>query len=112
MLTSQEKQAGRRFRDREQQLLDRRFETDPPTYTVNGLIAIYRHACRARGGLSTTLELREVYLSSPAYVEHPSVPAGRFGFLYREGRCRHCGDAALTRVGRIVDARERPPLSG
>lgn len=112
MLSAEEKQAGRRFRDCEQQLLDRRFETDPPTYTVSGLIAVYRHACPERGGLSTTLELREIYLTSPAYPEYPQIPAGRFGFLYREGRCRHCGDVALSREGRIVDSRERPPLGG
>lgn len=111
MLTAQEKQAGRRFRDVEQALLDRRFETDPPTYTVNGLIAVYRHPCPARGGVSSMLELREIYLHSPPYTD-PEVPAGRFGFIYREGSCRQCGHTALSRIGRIVDAGERPPLSG
>lgn len=40
------------------------------------------------------------------------VPGGRFGFIWREGRCRSCGRTARSRAGRLVDAVDRPPITG
>lgn len=108
MLTPQEKEAGRAFRDAVQNELLATFETDPPTHVVPNFIAMFRHKCSARGGRSSPLELKEVYKFSPA---HGPVPARRFGFIYKEGKCRYCGNTARSRAGRLVDAHVRLPLS-
>jgi len=110
-LTIPEKEVGRRFRDQAQADLLATFETAPPTYTVPNFIALYRHNCPARNGLSTALELKEMYRASEADPEW-GVPAARFGFIWREGRCRSCGQTARSRAGRLVDAHQRPPISG
>ncbi len=107
-LSAAEKAAGRDFRDTAQGALLRAFDLDPPDIAVPNFIAVYRHACPARGGRSTAIELRECYRISPAYPQH-QVPAGRFGFIWRAGACRHCGATARSRAGRLVDAHERPP---
>lgn len=110
-LTDVEKQAGRQFRDDCNAWLGAFNETSPPTYDVPFFLGIYRHLCSARSSRSTGMELKEQYLLSPIYPEE-NVPAGRFGFIYRDGRCRACGQTARSRVGRIVDGWERPPLTG
>lgn len=109
-LTAREKQAGRRFRDQAQADLTASF-ADPPTYTVPNVLALYRHSCPGRDGRSTALELKEVYLLSPAYPDL-DVPAGRFGFIYRKGRCRSCGHTGRSHTGRLVDGWQRPPITG
>ncbi len=108
-LSPAEKAAGRAFRDAAQSALLRTFDADPPTFAVPNFVALYRHNCPERGGRSTALELKEMYQFSPAYPEH-EVPAGRFGFLWRYGTCRHCGATARSRAGRLVDAHQRPPI--
>jgi hypothetical protein len=138
-LTKQEKVAGRAFRETQQRALRERCEADPPTYVVPHFLAIFRHLCERRDNVSTALELREVYIASPAYdvydladdawyafpadaitrtaisahdhdPQHSvHVPAGRFGFLYRDGRCRRCGRTARSDRGRLVTS-DRPPL--
>lgn len=108
-LSPAEKAAGRAFRAQAAAALATRFATDPPTFEVPPVIAIFRHACPGRGGRSTALTLREHYQLSPAAGD---VPAGRFAFVHREGRCRHCGATARSATGRVVDAHTRPPLSG
>lgn len=40
------------------------------------------------------------------------VPAGRFGFITRAGKCRGCGQTARSKAGRLVDGWERPPIQG
>jgi len=109
MLSTEEKAVGRVFRDAAQAELVQSFEIDPPDHTVPVVISVYRHACPRRQGRSTALELKEIYLYSPAGGD---VPAGRFGFLYKQGRCRYCGASARSRLGRLVDGYDRPPLSG
>lgn len=109
-LSAAEKAAGRAFRDTAQADLLNTFTADPPTFTVPNFIALYRHNCPQRGDRSTALELKEQYQLSPAYPEH-GVPAGRFGFIWRFGACRHCGATARSRAGRLVDAYARPPIT-
>lgn len=134
-LEPEEKVAGRLFRDLAQLDLDALNVEQRPHYTVPPVIPSYRHQCDQREFLSTSLELREVYVASPrlvvetdeqgvsvayVYAEHRpnrdmdswQMPAGRFGYIYREGRCRHCGRIARSNVGRIVDAWQRPPITG
>lgn len=131
-----EKAAGRAFRDCAQAALGKAFRTDPPTYEAPHFLGVYRHRCPARAGRSSALGLTEAYLRSPAYevlgtngqpwiaveADRPlvpdgppeevigRVPAGRFGFIYREGRCRGCGQTARSKAGRLVDGWERPPI--
>ncbi len=107
MLSPEEKAAGRRFRDDCQAWLINLVDTTAPTFIVPNFIAIYRHPCPARNHRSTAMELAETYLPSPAF---DTIPAGRFAFLYRSGRCRHCGQTGMSRAGRLVDAHTRPPL--
>lgn len=137
-LTPAEKAAGRRFRDDAQAELLQSFEAEPPTYVVPNFLALYRHKCAKREGRSTALELKEIYVQSPGYTVIdtdpltvvaesdtlvPStavgpqrvmtyVPPGRFGFIYRAGTCRGCGQTARSKAGRIVDGHERPPIHG
>lgn len=110
-LTAIEKQAGRLFRDQAQAKLSARCNTEPPTFTVPHFLAVYRHLCPRRQQVSTALELREQYELSPPYPDL-DVPAGRFGFLYREGKCRFCGLTARSKAGRLVDGWQRPPIQG
>lgn len=107
--TESEKAAGRAFRDQAQADLTAHIAAHPPTYTVPHLISILRHACPARGDRSTALELKEIYLRSPAVGD---VPEGRFGFISKQGRCRLCDQTAASTEGRLVDAWTRPPLGG
>lgn len=108
-LTPEEKAAGVVFRDEQQARLLASFETDPPTFTVLPWHKNYRHECSARNDVSTALELHEMYVLSSASGD---IPAGRFGFIYKEGICRGCKSTARSRAGRIVDAYDRPPLEG
>lgn len=110
-LTAQEKSVGRVFRDEAATLLLGLNETKPPTYDAPFFLGIYRHLCPARHRRSTALELREQYWLSPAYPRE-QVPAGRFGYIFREGKCRGCGQTARSSVGRLVDGWERPPITG
>lgn len=108
-LTGEEKVAGRRFRVTAQAVLAELSAANPPTYPVPVVLGVLRHACPSRGGISTALVLREVYIPSPAY--DANVPAGRFAWIYREGRCAGCGQTARSE-GRLVDGWERAPIHG
>ena len=37
------------------------------------------------------------------------IPAGRFGFIWTEGKCSVCGLTARSSAGRLVDPAIRPP---
>lgn len=110
-LTESEKMAGRAFRDERQAVLVELNRLDPPVFCVPVFIGIYRHLCVARENRSTAIELFERYFLSPKYPEF-GVPEERFGFLYREGECRGCGQVARSDTGRLVDALVRPPVTG
>lgn len=113
-LTDAEKAVGRAFRTSAQADLDKLNAEKPPTHVAPFYIVIFRHDCSGKGGQSTPIRLDEVYVSSPAAVDETSgvaVPAGRVGFLYRQGLCQFCKAVARSRVGHVVDAWKRPPLS-
>lgn len=132
-LEPEEKIAGRLFRDRCQRDLAEFRANVPPVFDVPFFIAIYRHLCPARGNASMALELREIYVSSPRIVVESTedgvlratflddwvpnddfdrwiVPAGRFGFVYRTGRCNGCAQRGTSADGHFVDAWTRPPI--
>ncbi len=140
-LSDLEKRAGRAFRDRCQDMLEKSHETNPPTFVPPPWLHHYRHNCDLRGGRSTSMELKEMYWHSPEMLVcycsaigeldkdwspdahgcgfphddcqggRVAVVEGRFAFIFKEGRCG-CGATARSRAGRLVDAWERPPLSG
>lgn len=110
-LTGIEKECGRRFRSESEISLMTLNELHPPSYEVPFFLGIYRHLCKARNNRSTGMELKEQYWVSPIYPDE-KVPAGRFGYVFREGRCRACGQTARSRVGRVVDGWVRPPITG
>lgn len=110
-LTPVEKKVGRKFKlEQDAHLLSVNVVT-PPDFVVPSFLGIFRHLCRARNNKSTAMELKEKYVTSPQYPED-AVPAGRFGYLFREGQCSFCGRRARSGIGRLVDAYERPPLFG
>jgi hypothetical protein len=130
-LTQSEKIAGRKFRDEAQARLTRSFEEDPPRYKAPNFLSFFRHECPGRKMISTAIELKEVYVFSPAYCVSDGVttpvtdgvypdegseliPASRFGFIYKEGKCRNsgCGETIRSPAGKFVDAYERPPIQG
>lgn len=136
-LSAPEKAAGRRFRDDAQAQLLASLVADPPTHRVPNFLGLFRHNCQARAGRSTALQLAEIYLTSPAYhvyddgsqclalpaetTERPQwtdaavavhIPAGRFGFIFKQGRCPGCGHSARSPAGRLTDAWQRPPIHG
>jgi hypothetical protein len=111
MLTAEEKAAAREFLSHVKRELDDLQRDDPPTYVVPNFLAVYRHLCPGRDGRSSALETKEIYRLSPIYPER-GVPAGRFGFIYRQGRCRGCGHTARSGAGWLVDALVRPPITG
>lgn len=132
VLTKEEKVAGRLFKASCQDKLDCLNESSPPTYLVPNFLALFRHLCPGHAEVSTALELKEIYEYSPSFellrfgedlVEsgHPIVteappdeavliPAKRFGFIYKEGKCKSCGQTARSKEGTFVDAYERAPL--
>lgn len=111
VLTAVEKVAGRAFRDDVAGILSRLNATNPPHYVVPSYLAAYRHLCPKRRNLSTAIELKECYILSPIFSAE-GISEGRFGYIYREGRCLNCGRLARSASGRLVDGQERPPLTG
>lgn len=135
-LTANEKIAGKRFRAEQQEKLTALMQSEPPTFSMPTFISHQRHECPARNDVSTAIELKEVYEHSPAYfiVEGDengtyeaqleeelsvgaeileTIPAGRFGFWYKDGKCRNKGCHATVRspAGVFVDAYYRPPMA-
>lgn len=133
MLTRPERSAGRWWRDQRQAALDELNLKDPPMASPLGQLAHIRHLCEALGGKSISYHYAEVYVVSPRigvcycsviqqvpdellgsfpHVDCAGgalVPAGRFAFVYRAGRCAHCKLTARSTAGRVVDAYERLP---
>ena len=134
VLSDHEKLAGRHYREIKNEALVRLNEESPPTYSVMTHWAQYRHLCSARRGISTALELKEIYEVSPEYAicldadNHefaipsnaiPSdatlwelIPSGTFAYWYKEGKCRGCGQTGRSKVGVCKPAVMRPPLVG
>ena len=130
-LTPAERRAGRLFRDAQAAVLATLNETEPPGILVTSVLHYVRHNCPSRGGVSTALELKEHYELNPEYwvcycsVVEPFVPyvfphrdcdggkpvtePGRFGYIWKQGRCPACQLTARSRDGRFVITAERPP---
>lgn len=124
-----EKRAGRIFRAKAQAALDDLNKRDPAAATAPPFLANYRHPCPVHPGRTLTFELREHYDESPQlwvcpcgevdwepYFPHPDcdggtivAQAGRFGFIWQEGRCPDCRLRVRSTEGRLVDALVRPP---
>lgn len=133
-LTESEKEQGRIFRGAAAAALVRLNWDDPPDFQPLPVSGLFRHNCAGRKGVSTALRLYEVYMVSstsipgqlPQFlhqacilmgVEHPAESLegwagddGRFGFRYKEGKCKGCNQAARSSTGIFVDVLDRPPL--
>ena len=92
-----------------------------------------RHPCRAAGGASIGITLREHREASPAYwvcycgVVSPLIPGtfphgdcdggrmvtaeGQFTFLWKEGRCSGCGLVLRSRDG-LTEVSDHPSCDG
>ena len=100
----------------------------PPGMTVSVFARQVRHPCAKLGGRSVNLEMHEHYVLSPQYLVwktgaavpedwpeqadgplEADIPAGRFGFIFTQGRCSACGMTARSGDSRLVDPRIRPP---
>lgn len=136
-MTVAELAAAQAFRAGQRFTLSVKNDNDPPGVTVSVFAGNIRHDCPARGGASVFLEMREHYVRSPEAVVHMAddrvygvalvddgageswpeaegfeatvVPAGRFAFIWTQGRCAACSLVARSGTGRLVDTRLRPP---
>ena len=109
--------------------------SDPPTYDPPWFMGRYRHTCPERRERSTALDLKERYvtiqdaidesnerlakasggLAGPATFGGPGFePEDRdlFAIVFREGKCKWCGQTARSSEGRVVAVSERPPMFG
>lgn len=102
-LSPEEKIDARAFRDAQQAALTERVAETEPTFLPLCFLSVYRHPCEARGGVSTAIQLKEVYVHSED---------GRWGFFYKAGECKQCGATALSPAGKFVVAEDRPPVAG
>lgn len=116
-LTPLEKTAGRAFRDDRQRALDDLNAARPPGMLALPVWHVVRHECPAAGGASVGISLREVREDSPEYQS--GIPgtgvsarvicaAGRFAFIWKEGKCSGCGQAVRTKHGRFDVRADRP----
>ena len=60
--------AARAFRAAQRAILEQKNASDPPGITVSVHVRNVRHDCPVKGGKSVSLELREHYVFSPAYI--------------------------------------------
>lgn len=111
MWTPEEKTQGELL----QRALDELNQHDPVEHVVPPFISIFRHQCaKARISsvtgkpASTAMELHEEYATLSEFQDVQSPMA----LIYREGKCRQCGERARSTVGRLVRQSERPPLHG
>jgi len=133
-LTDLQKKAGRVFLAARQAELDALNAAEPPGGNGDPLHRVDRHGCRARGGASVGITLREHYETSPEYwvcycgVIEPrgefrvfphddcdggkvAAAAGLLAWIWKDGRCLDpdCGLVLRSTRGRLVLAASRPP---
>lgn len=131
-LTDLEKQAGRRFRDTRQAVLDELNRGYPAEGLADPLLRVVRHQCPARRGASTGIALREHYETSAEYwvcycgviapkgefrvFPHDDCDGGKlvaaeglFCFIWKDGRCPDCQLVLRSVTGRFDLPARRPP---
>ena len=131
MLTHAERSAGKWWRAQRDAELKRLNAEEPVNEHPPPYVRHIRHLCPGIAGRSVSFDYAEVYVTSPALMvsnklkvqvldqelAENSPPrkvdavilAGRFGYVYREGRCAGCGHTARSLTGRVVDGIERLP---
>lgn len=102
VLTREQKLEARAWLAEQQLLLAGLNENDPPTHAPPNMVKVFRHACSKRRNKSTALQLHEMYVLSED---------GQWGFIFKEGTCKACGDTARSPEGRFVIAADRPPIA-
>jgi hypothetical protein len=83
--------------------LDKLNNVTPPDYVPLPVSGSFRHKCAAKRNVSRPIDLKEQRL-----VTTDGIWAG----LFKEGKCKFCGQVARSDTMRIVVADKRPPLSG
>lgn len=106
-LTPGEREAGRAFRTRCQELLLQ----VPATAVCSPFTVWYRHECRDidQGAGTWAMRLRQHYWLLPATE---GAEEGLFAFIFRWGLCSRCGLRVRSGTGRFVIARDNPPEKG
>jgi hypothetical protein len=126
VLTSMHQSEVDALRDTAQAYLDEMNATDPADYDPMPLQALFRHPCKkarqshglAGKGVSTAIDLKERYVPMTEVAENrgvtfPSTSTGeRVALVYREGKCKKCGQTARSSRARLVLTSSRPPVSG
>jgi hypothetical protein len=133
VLTHAERSAGKWWRAQRDAELKRLNAEEPVNEHPPPVVRHIRHLCPGIAGRSVSFDYAEAYVTSPRIgvcycsvikpvpdellgkFPHEDcaggtlVPAGRFGYVYREGRCAGCGHTARSLTGRVVDGIERLP---
>jgi hypothetical protein len=133
VLTPAERAVGRWWRDQQQAALDALNAVCPPDESRRPFVRHIRHLCPAGKHRSISFDYAELYLPSPQMSvlvkqahspaeagislgdpgdtdgERVEIPAGRFAFIYHEGRCAGCKRTARSKTGRVVDGLTRKP---
>ncbi len=114
--------------------LDGQNALQPPLYDPPWFAGRYRHTCPVRADRSTALDLKERYVTLQELIDREEVDGWEFDYsgadevdvelgiedtsprsvaiIYREGRCKFCGQEARSSVGKVVNVADRPPLEG
>jgi hypothetical protein len=107
VLTHAERAAGRAWRSGQDAALHNLNAVLPVNEHPLPYVRHIRHLCPGAGGRSVSFDYAEIYVTSPAL--EPDIPAGRFAYVYREGRCALCEHTARSLTGRVVDGITRLP---
>lgn len=113
VLSPEEKEAGRKFRDRAIKLMEMAFSELPDTAEVRPLyLNFVRHNCPRNKGRTWAVQMKEFIVFSPEMaVRGTIVEEALFGYVWRIGFCL-CGYAVRSDGGRVVLVADRAPLRG
>jgi predicted Zn-ribbon and HTH transcriptional regulator len=85
---------------------------EPPDHTPPPFLGSFRHRCPAQRNVSKPIDLREKYLypsTEMAATTNSTTPAA---LIYREGKCKKCGQTARSTSGTVTNPDSRPPIEG
>jgi hypothetical protein len=111
-LSPEEKEAGRKFRERAVQLMELSFAEIGDAHVYPLYLNFVRHVCPKKKGRTWAVHLREYIVFSPEMaVRGTVVEEATFGYVWRAGSCS-CGFTARSDIGRVILAANRTPLRG
>jgi hypothetical protein len=83
---------------------------DSPAYVVGKDMTVVRYEGGSPEGTQDMIDAQEEVGLRHLSIIGAVVPASRFTWIYREGRCPDCKMTARSANGRLADATLRPPL--